>query len=115
MKILTYHDAIIYLEKFIRPAIIRSITPEEAEKLDPLSRMRRLLELLGSPHKKFKSIQITGTSGKGSTSYFLANILSESGFKTGLTVSPHIVSANERIQIGSKVKRQSIRQAQDKK
>src|SRR3989344_3659081 len=105
MKILTYLEAIIYLEKFIRPAIFRSITPEEAEKLDPLSRMRRLLELLGSPHKKFKSIQITGTSGKGSTSYFLANILSESGFKTGLTVSPHIVNANERLQISNNEER----------
>ena len=102
MKITTYKQAVVYLESFIRPSIFRSITPEEAEKLNPLLRMQKLLELLGDPHKKFKSVQVTGTSGKGSTSYLISKILISAGYKTGLTISPHIQKASERIQINNK-------------
>ncbi len=102
MKITTHKQAITYLENFIRPSIFRSITLEEAAKLNPLLRMQKLLELLGDPHKKFRCVQITGTSGKGSTSYLISKILTQAGYKTGLTISPHIQIANERIQINNK-------------
>lgn len=101
MKITTYRQAVVYLESFIRPSIFRSITPQEAEKLNPLLRMQKLLEFLGDPHKKFKSVQVTGTSGKGSTSYLISKILTSAGYKTGLTISPHIQKASERIQINN--------------
>lgn len=59
----------------------------------------KLLDYLGNPHRKFKSIHIAGTNGKGSTSTFIASILSELNFKVGLYTSPHLVKFNERIKI----------------
>ena len=46
-----------------------------------------------------KFIQIAGTKGKGSTSTYLANMISAAGYKTGLFVSPHIRRENERVSI----------------
>jgi dihydrofolate synthase/folylpolyglutamate synthase len=48
-------------------------------------------QLLQHPHKKFKSIHIAGTNGKGSVSHLLASIFQESGYKTGLYTSPHLI------------------------
>jgi dihydrofolate synthase/folylpolyglutamate synthase len=58
-----------------------------------------LTELLGNPERKFKSIHIAGTNGKGSTSHMLASIFQEAGFKTGLYTSPHLIDFRERIKI----------------
>ncbi len=59
--------------------------------------MQKLTKALGHPERKFKSIHIAGTNGKGSTAAFLASILQEAGYKTGLYTSPHLVRFNERI------------------
>jgi dihydrofolate synthase/folylpolyglutamate synthase len=59
----------------------------------------KLLEFLGNPHLKGKFIHIAGTNGKGSTASFLASILKESGYKTGLYTSPHLKSFTERMRI----------------
>lgn len=59
----------------------------------------KLLDFLGNPHTKFKNIHIAGTNGKGSTSTFIASILSELNFKVGLYTSPHLIKFNERIKI----------------
>ncbi len=64
-----------------------------------LERMWPLLKLAGNPHKKLKAIHISGTSGKTSTAYFIAAQLRSTGKKVGLTVSPHVDSIAERIQI----------------
>ncbi len=64
-----------------------------------LERMWPLLEILGNPQDKLKVIHIAGTSGKTSTSYYIASILRNAGQKVGLTVSPHIDSVTERVQI----------------
>lgn len=64
-----------------------------------LDRIKKLLAKLDNPQEKFKTIHVAGTSGKTSTSYYLANILQASGYKVGLTVSPHIQAINERVQI----------------
>lgn len=53
----------------------------------------------GEPHKKFKSIHVGGTNGKGSTSHMLAAMLQSNGFKTGLYTSPHLVDFRERIRV----------------
>ena len=58
-----------------------------------------LCKALGDPHKKFKSIHIAGTNGKGSTSHMLAAILQQAGYKTGLYTSPHLKDFRERIKI----------------
>jgi dihydrofolate synthase/folylpolyglutamate synthase len=68
------------------------------EKLD-LTRMEKASELLNHPERKFKTIHITGTNGKGSTSNYTMNILKLHGLKVGLFVSPFIMEFNERIQI----------------
>lgn len=64
-----------------------------------LERTLSLLELLDNPHKKFPSIHVAGTNGKGSTCSMLASILTEAGYRTGLYTSPHIRNFNERIRI----------------
>jgi len=66
-----------------------------------LSTMERILEKLGNPHKDFISIHVAGTNGKGSVASTLSHILHQSGYKTGLYTSPHLVSFNERIMIDS--------------
>ena len=54
---------------------------------------------LGNPHKKFRTIHIAGTNGKGSTSHTLAAILMECGYKVGLYTSPHLIDFRERIKV----------------
>ena len=58
---------------------------------------------LKNPHKKFKSIHIAGTNGKGSTAHMLASVLQEAGFRTGLYTSPHLKDFRERIKINGKM------------
>ena len=64
-----------------------------------LESTRALCDALGNPEKKFRSIHVVGTNGKGSTSFYLAGVLQAHGLKTGLYVSPHLVSLRERIRI----------------
>lgn len=59
----------------------------------------KLDEILGYPHKKYRTIHIAGTNGKGSTSHLLASVLQESGYRTGLYTSPHLVDFRERIRV----------------
>ncbi|HEY1112094.1 MAG TPA: folylpolyglutamate synthase/dihydrofolate synthase family protein [Chitinophagaceae bacterium] len=58
-----------------------------------------LCEALGNPHRKFKSIHVGGTNGKGSVSHMLAAVLQTAGYKTGLYTSPHLYDFRERIRI----------------
>ncbi len=58
---------------------------------------------LDNPHKKFKSIHVAGTNGKGSTSHLLASIFQESGYKVGLYTSPHLKDFRERIKINGQM------------
>lgn len=53
----------------------------------------------GHPHKKYKTIHIGGTNGKGSTSHTLAAILQKSNYKVGLYTSPHLIDFRERIRV----------------
>jgi len=94
----TINQAQEYLETYIRPSVFER-APEDSHLKDPLDRMRALLKILGNPEKKFKSVQVSGTSGKGSTAYLLANILGKAGYKTGFASSPHLQRINERMQI----------------
>ncbi len=64
-----------------------------------LAHMRVLLAALGNPEKRFPSVLVAGTNGKGSTSATLASILQASALKTGLYTSPHLVQINERIRL----------------
>jgi dihydrofolate synthase/folylpolyglutamate synthase len=57
------------------------------------------LNYLGNPQNGLKTIHIAGSNGKGSTASFIASILQEFGFSTGLYTSPHFINFNERVQI----------------
>lgn len=64
-----------------------------------LSRIERLTELLGHPERRYRTVHVTGTNGKGSVSAMTTAILTESGFRTGLYTSPHLTSYTERFVI----------------
>jgi dihydrofolate synthase/folylpolyglutamate synthase len=65
-----------------------------------LERMLRLLIVLGSPQRAFRSIHVVGTNGKSSTVRMGAAILEAHGVRTGAYLSPHLSSFAERIRIG---------------
>ena len=64
-----------------------------------LSRIKRLLSLLGNPQDKYRTVHVTGTNGKGSVSAMLAGILQKATIHTGLYISPHLASYTERMQV----------------
>lgn len=59
----------------------------------------RLDAHFGHPHRKFHTIHVAGTNGKGSVSHILASVLQSAGYKTGLYTSPHLLDFRERIKI----------------
>lgn len=61
-----------------------------------------LTRYLNNPEKKFRSIHIAGTNGKGSTCHMIASILQEAGYRVGLYTSPHLKDFRERIKINGK-------------
>ncbi|NHF61058.1 bifunctional folylpolyglutamate synthase/dihydrofolate synthase [Flavobacteriaceae bacterium TP-CH-4] len=67
-----------------------------------LDNIQRLASHLNNPDKKFKSIHVAGTNGKGSSSHMLASILQEASYKVGLYTSPHLKDFRERIRINGK-------------
>src|SRR5579864_9311271 len=79
-------------------ALGHELTQTPSHKFD-LAHMRVLLAALNNPEKKFRSVLIAGTNGKGSTAATLASILRASGLRTALYTSPHLVRINERIRI----------------
>jgi dihydrofolate synthase/folylpolyglutamate synthase len=64
-----------------------------------LARIEKLLELMDHPERKFKTIHVTGTNGKGSTTAMLTSILTVAGVKTGMYTSPHLVQYTERMSV----------------
>ncbi len=64
-----------------------------------LENIRRLLSLLGDPHRGLKVLHVTGTNGKGSVCAYAAAVLRAAGYHVGLYTSPHLVRFNERIQV----------------
>ncbi|NBW38057.1 MAG: bifunctional folylpolyglutamate synthase/dihydrofolate synthase, partial [Cytophagia bacterium] len=78
-KITTYSEAVDYLYSNL-PMFQR--VGAVAYKKD-LTNTLALCKALGNPQRKFKTVHIAGTNGKGSTSHMLASILQEAGYKTG--------------------------------
>lgn len=76
-----------------------------------LDNILRFLDVLGHPERKFKSIHVAGTNGKGSSSHMLASVLQEAGYKVGLYTSPHLKDFRERIKInGTVVSKKYVRE-----
>jgi dihydrofolate synthase/folylpolyglutamate synthase len=61
-----------------------------------------LLSLIGDPQNDFRSVHVTGTNGKGSTTKMVASILTEAGFRIGMFTSPHLSTFTERIQVNGR-------------
>ncbi|MFO7873292.1 MAG: folylpolyglutamate synthase/dihydrofolate synthase family protein [Bacteroidales bacterium] len=92
---MTYQDTLDYL--FARlPMFQRSGPAAYKANLDNTLALSRHLQ---QPEKKFRSIHIAGTNGKGSVAHMIASILQEQGYKTGLATSPHLKDFRERIKI----------------
>lgn len=68
-----------------------------------LQNTEALDKYFGYPHRKFHTIHVAGTNGKGSVSHLLAAILQLNGYKTGLYTSPHLIDFRERIRINGKM------------
>ena len=63
----------------------------------------------GHPHRKFKSIHVGGTNGKGSTSHMIAAVLQSQGYRVGLYTSPHLVDFRERIRVdGEMISKEAV-------
>ena len=92
---MNYREAVDYLYTQL-PMYQRD--GKSAYKKD-LSNILALLDMLGNPQLRFKSIHVAGTNGKGTCSHGLASILQLSGHKTGLYTSPHLKHFTERIKV----------------
>ncbi|WP_246956624.1 folylpolyglutamate synthase/dihydrofolate synthase family protein [Brachybacterium sp. Marseille-Q7125] len=79
-------------------AALLARAPENRIEPD-LSRITRLMDLMGNPQNSYRSIRIAGTNGKTTTARILERILREAGLRTGRTTSPHLHSPTERIAI----------------
>lgn len=75
--------------------LVRELTGKDTT----LQRIKPLMALLGNPQDQLQIVHIAGTSGKTSTAYYMSALLTATGQKVGLTVSPHIDSITERLQI----------------
>ena len=64
-----------------------------------LDKIIHLLNYLGNPQDKIQTLHLAGSNGKGSTASFIASIMMEAGYTTGLYTSPHFVRFNERVRI----------------
>ncbi|GAA4918102.1 dihydrofolate synthase/folylpolyglutamate synthase [Stackebrandtia albiflava] len=64
-----------------------------------MHRIKRLLELLGDPHKTFRAVHITGTNGKTSTARMVESLLRAHGLRTGRYTSPHLDTVRERVSV----------------
>lgn len=60
-------------------------------------------EIFNQPHRRYKTIHVGGTNGKGSVSHLLAAILQESGYRVGLYTSPHLIDFRERIKVNGEM------------
>ncbi|MGB9775385.1 MAG: bifunctional folylpolyglutamate synthase/dihydrofolate synthase [Anaerolineae bacterium] len=96
---MTYREAIEYLHS-LTDYEKRRIERYSPETLD-LSRVERLLDMVGNPHRLYPSVHIAGTKGKGSTSAIIESALRAAGYRTGFYTSPHLHTFRERIRTGA--------------
>jgi dihydrofolate synthase/folylpolyglutamate synthase len=88
-----YESAVTQLHK-----LGQELARTSGHKFD-LELVRVLLAQLDHPEKRFPSVLIAGTNGKGSTAATLASILQSGGHRTALYTSPHLLRVNERIRV----------------
>lgn len=98
MEFSSYTEAV----KFIDSTIPTSRTDKFPGELG-LARAKEFSKLIGSPEDKLRVIHVAGTSGKGSTAYFISTLLTSLGLKVGLSLSPFLIDFRERFQIDNQL------------
>src|SRR5580704_5029670 len=93
---MNYNEAVRYLLTLGRE--LASPQHARAAKFD-LHNIRAMCERMGHPERRFASVHIAGTNGKGSTAAMLASIIQAAGLRSGLYTSPHLLRINERIRL----------------
>lgn len=93
---MAYPQTIQYLESLVNYEKLSDYPYQEALKLE---RLKGFLASIGNPEQGMRCLHIAGTKGKGSTSAFLAYILKEAGYHSGLYTSPHLSDFRERIRV----------------
>ncbi|MEY4110841.1 MAG: hypothetical protein RLZZ46_1196, partial [Bacteroidota bacterium] len=96
---MNYQEAIDYLFSQL-PMFSRIGLPAYKANLDNTLALSKAFQ---HPERKFKSIHIAGTNGKGSTSHMLAAVFQSAGYKTALYTSPHLLDFRERIRINGQM------------
>ncbi len=96
---MTYQDAVASLDTFVNYERQHAAEAMRQVKLD---RMRRLCQRLGDPQRRFRSVLVAGTNGKGSICAMLYSMLRESTLRVGLYTSPHVEHLRERIRMWSR-------------
>src|SRR5215470_7253111 len=91
-----FQQAVLYLLSLGRE--LAAPTQAAAAKFN-LENIATLAAALDHPERKYPSVHIAGTNGKGSTAAFLESILRGAGYRTGLYISPHLERINERIRV----------------
>jgi len=94
---LNYSQAEEYLNSFVNYEQIPGITYAPSDY--NLRHVEELLNRMGDPQLAARTIHIAGTKGKGSVAAMIAQVLSDSGYKTGLYTSPHLHTLRERISV----------------
>lgn len=92
---MTYQETLTYL--FDSAPLFQQVG--QGAYKEGLENSYKLDEHFGHPHRKFQTIHVAGTNGKGSCSHTLAAILQSAGYKVGLYTSPHLVDFRERIRV----------------
>ncbi len=100
-SIMDYPQALDFIYSFTN----FEVTPagSYSSKTFDLTRMERLLAALGNPDRRFRSVHIAGTKGKGSTAAMIESILRSAGHVTGLYTSPHLHTFRERIRVAGEM------------
>jgi dihydrofolate synthase/folylpolyglutamate synthase len=96
---MNYPETVRYLFSLL-PAYHRIGKPAYKNNLD---NTLALDEYFGHPHKKYRTVHIAGTNGKGSVSHMIASVLQEAGYRTGLYTSPHLKDFRERVRIDGRM------------
>jgi len=99
---MNYSECTLYLERLGNEVLTMKFG---------LDTIRTLLSALENPEARYPSLLVAGTNGKGSVARFISSVCSESGLKTGLFTSPHLVSVTERFRVdGEKISQELFAQ-----
>ncbi|MCA9332109.1 hypothetical protein KC968_04190 [Candidatus Saccharibacteria bacterium] len=86
------------VNSFLATVLQKTLSRNKTYSLDT---MRQLMAYFGNPQNSYQVVHVAGTSGKSSTCHYLSAMLTASGAKVGLSVSPHVYQINERVQINT--------------